>query len=360
MTNIIISMDAMGGIGAPSIVVEAVATILNFEPDVTFLLYGDENIIKETDSFTKIDSSRCKIIHTTEAVCDEEKPIDAIRSGKNTSMRKAIDSVKSGEAQACISGGNTGALMVMAKMVLGSLHSIKRPAILGTFPTIKGKSVMLDLGANTECNEEMLFQFALMGHCFAKSTLQKENPSIAILNIGSEDIKGRTLEQKTAILLRQSNLNFTGYVEGHDVIEGKADVVVTDGFSGNILLKASEGVAHMFFQIIGKACKESGIIAKIASFFLKKSLKKNFDVVNPSLNNGAMFVGINGIVVKSHGGADALGMQNAIKVSIELIRNKINEEILHELKQLEDQGIYLNIVDKIKHTSAKILGIAQK
>ncbi len=361
MTNITISVDAMGGAEAPESVMEGIASILADDVwNLTFSLFGDEDRIREAAFYHNVDISRVNIHHTTEVVLDDDKPIDALRCGKNTSMRKAVDAVKSGEAHACISGGNTGALMVMAKMVLGMIHSIKRPAIIGTFPTLKGKSVMLDLGANAECTDEMLFQFALMGYCFAKGVLNKENPSIAILNIGSEDVKGRSLEQKTASLLRQSSLNFIGYIEGHDIAEGKADVVVTDGFSGNLVLKASEGAAHMFFDIMRRACKESGLLAGIGAVLLKKALKQKFDVVNPSLSNGAMFVGIDGIVVKSHGGADGLGMKNAMKVAVQLVKSKVNSQILSELKQLEEQGIYLNIVDKIKHTSAKILGIGGK
>lgn len=360
MTNITISLDAMGGEGAPGVVLEGISLILAQDNNVNFLLFGDEKRIKEAAFYHNVDMNSIQITHTAEVVLDDDKPIDALRYGVNTSMRKAIDAVQTGQAAACISGGNTGALMVMAKMVIGALPAIRRPAIIATFPTLNGKSVMLDLGANTECNEEILFQFALMGYCFAKTILNKDNPSIAILNIGSEDVKGRSLEQKTAQLLRQSNLNFIGYIEGHDIAEGKSDIIVTDGFSGNLVLKASEGAAHMFFNIMKRACTETGLLAKIGALLLKKALKQKFDIVNPSLNNGAMFVGLNGIVVKSHGSADALGMKNAIKVAIQLARSKVNEQISLELKQLEEQGIYLNIMDRIKHTSAKILGIGGK
>lgn len=353
--NITISVDLMGGAGAPRVVLEAIALTYFKRSDLRFMLFGDEVVVKPLIDELRLPQDIFSLHHTNGVVLDNDKPIYALKYGKNSSMRMSIEAVKSGEASACVSCGNTGALMVMAKSVLGTLQGVRRPAIAGLFPHLYGRSVMLDMGANNECNEVVLFQFAVMGLCFAK-VLLNDSPSIAILNIGKEEVKGRDLEQKTSELLRESGLNFIGYIEGDDITKGKADVIVTDGFSGNLVLKASEGAAHIFLNLIKQAC-HSGLTAKLGALLLKKSLKKSLSYLDPNMNNGAMFIGLNGIVIKSHGSANIEGVLNAILTASELAKRNINEAISAELNILEENGIGLNFVDKIKHTSAKILGL---
>lgn len=349
----------MGGLHAPSAIIEAIAAISTYIPDVDFIICGDEGVLLPLLDKSNLSSDRFELCSTATVILDDDKPTQALRNGRNSSMRKAIDAVKEGKAHACLSGGNTGALMVTAKVVLGGLEGIKRPAIAGIFPTIHGSAVMLDMGANNECNEFALFQFALMGMCFAKIVLHKERPSIAILNVGEEEIKGRDLERQTYALLKSTGLNFIGYIEGHDIVKGKADVVVTDGFSGNLVLKSYEGAANIFLHLIKEACTKGGVFSKLGGWMLKPSLKKHLGRVEPNVNNGAMFMGVNGIVVKSHGSATKEGLITAINATYELAKKDVNSHIIRELKELEKDGIGLNIVDKIKQTSAKILGITR-
>lgn len=355
--KITISLDAMGGANAPSAVLLAASMAYKKHTSINYMIYGEERTVLPILKSIDLPQSAYSFIPTQTIILDHDKPMHALKYGKNSSMRKAIDAVKDKQANACVSCGNTGALMVTAKMVLGSLHGIKRPAIAGLFPNFSGNSVMLDMGANNECNELILFQFALMGSCFAKAVLKIDNPTIAILNVGEEEIKGRELEQKTYELLKSSGLNFIGYIEGHDIVKGKANVIVTDGFSGNLVLKSSEGAVNMFLHLLKEACYNNGILPKIGALLLKNALKKSLRRIDPNINNGALFVGVNGIVVKSHGSAEAQGIANAIGVAYALASCSINEQITNELKILEEQGIGLNFVEKIKHTSAKILGI---
>ncbi len=358
--DITISIDAMGGEYAPYAVVHAISIICTKYHGVRFLIFGDneDRVLGLIRKF-KLPENRYEIFTTCEVILDEDSPINALRSSKDSSMRRAVEAVKANLAHACVSCGNTGALMVIAKTVLGGLSHIKRPAIIGFFPTLKGKAIMLDMGANTDCNEVLLFQFALMGNCFARAVLGKKQPSIGLLNVGVEQIKGREIEKKTFDMLVESGLNFVGYIEGHDITQGKVDVVVTDGFSGNLVLKASEGAANMCLELIRAACTKD-LRSKIGALLLKRSFKEGFKIMDPTVNNGAMFIGVNGIVVKSHGRSDALGISRAIEVAINLAKDKINEKISHELQVLEEQGVGLNLVDKVKYTSAKILGFGNK
>lgn len=369
--NIKISVDVMGGANAPRASIEAISNIckMNGDDDVCisngigdfidklfFFIVGDEEIVLPIIEEYKIPKNRYKIVHSSTVILDNEKPSFALRNGKNSSMYKGINLVNTAEANAFVSSGNTGAMMVISKLMLGCLEGIKRPAIIGVFPTINNKAVMLDMGANIDCNEYFLFQFALMGSCFAKSMLNFENPKLGILNVGIEDNKGRELENKTAAILKDSGLNFIGYVEGHDIFSDIADVIVTDGFTGNIALKASEGTAKMLFQLL-KNCMKDSLCSKIGAFLLKHSFKKMYHNINPADNNGAMLIGLNGIIVKSHGNSDAYGVFNAIIVAIKLVKENINSKIIKELQHFEEIGVGFNIVDKIKYTSAKLFGV---
>ena len=360
-TKVRLSIDLMGGEKAPDVVLKAVQQVCLKDKDMSFLLFGTQEVEKYLVDY-QIDSNRCKFVVCDNYIGDQDKPIQALRQGRNSTMRMMIDSVKSGESSACVSSGNTGALMVIAKTVLGCIEGIKRPAIIAPFPTLKGKSVLLDLGANTECSDVMLFQFAMMGICFARIVLGLYDPKVGLLNVGVEEIKGRELEQKVYKMLLESEMNFFGYVEGHDIAAGVVDVIVTDGFSGNIALKASEGAVDAVVSLLRQAIKYN-LLSTIGGLLLKKSLKKHFDIVNPELNNGAMLVGLNGVVVKSHGGSDVSGMVNAIKVAKNLATHNINTAIINELNSFDQHNIVKstsiggNIVEKIKTTSAKILGM---
>jgi len=337
MKKLTVALDCMGGDRAPQIVVEGADIIASTNSDVHFLMFGDEAKIKPILNHCRNLQDRYTIIHTDEFISSDEKPSNALRRGTKSSMRLAIDSVKSGESEVVVSAGNTGALMAMAKVVLRPLPSIDRPAIVTSIPNKKKKAtVMLDMGANVECDADVLYQFAVMGHAFARVVLKIENPTIGILNIGSEEAKGNDAVRNAANLIKESvHLKdcFYGYVEGDDVTKGTVDVVVTDGFSGNITLKAIEGAVKLVAGIIKEGFTES-LWSKLGYLFAGPAITRATKVVDPRMHNGAMLVGLNGVVVKSHGSTDRVGFANAIKVSISLVENKINERIMEEMKPM--------------------------
>ncbi|WPX96738.1 phosphate acyltransferase PlsX [Candidatus Bandiella euplotis] len=358
--KILISIDAMGGANSPSAVVEAIGRFLATNGDTFFQIYGKKMDVLPYVILHQLPKNRYKLINCDEAISDDDKPTEAWRNGKNSSMRKAIEAVQNGQAHTVVSCGNTGALMLIAKMLLGTIGNIKRPAIAGVFPNMKkDKTIVLDMGANLECSETHLFQFALMGSCFARALFQKENPKVGILNVGSETSKGRELEQMTYKILEESELNFVGFVEGHEVAQGKVDVLVTDGFSGNIFLKASEGAAGACIDLVKASIEKGNVIAKLAGLVLKQSIGKSFKHLSPDANNGAMFMGLKGIVIKSHGSASVDGIVNAISTAHQLVEYDINTKISEELALFEAKGVGLNFVDIIKQTSAKILGLKE-
>lgn len=348
----------MGGANAPNSVIEAISIFLTRRDDVFFEIYGIKSLILPKIIEYNIEKDSYKLLDCPTTISDEDKPLDAWRKGKDSSMKKSIDAVKNGSAHAAVSSGNTGALMLMSKMILDTLEEVKRPAIAGIFPCLKNeKAVILDMGANIECDYVNLFHFALMGSCFAKTLLNKKNPRIGILNIGTESTKGRELEQKTYEILEKSGLNFIGFIEAHEIVEGKADVVVTDGFCGNIFLKSSEGTANACVQLVKESISNGNWFIKLCAKPIKPYLQKAFEVIDPNKNNGAMFIGLNGVVVKSHGSSITEGVVNAIEKAYQLHKNDINKKILEEIHNFEEVGIGLNFVDKIKKTSAKILGM---
>lgn len=364
--NIQLAIDGMGGEHAPLSVVKAIKFASEKYKDVKFLVYGDKDEILPLLERFGVDNTTYNLINSNSVVLDTDKPTEPLRGKKDSSMRLTIDSVMNKEAIACVSGGNTGALMLTARMILGSIENVKRPAIAGIIPTIsttESKSVFLDMGANITCDEIALSQFAIMGVCFAKVVLGKEQPTVGILNVGSEESKGRELEQKTYAILQSTVDNFIGYIEGHEVISGKADVVVTDGFSGNIFLKASEGAAKVCLNQLKRAIS-TNILTKMSALILKPFLKTKLEFLDPRKNNGAMLIGINGIVVKSHGSSDEIAFANAIDVAVNLAKEDVNKKIINEMKNLsqKDQSEFSasEIIEKIKSTSAKILGISIK
>ncbi len=327
-TNLTLSLDAMGGDKAPHVVVEGVDLALDRHPDVDYLLFGDEEQLSPLlESFPRV-KAVCQVRHTEDVVTDQEKPGIALRSGRNSSMRMAIDAVGNGEAAGVISAGNTGALMAMAKFVLKTIPGIDRPAIASYLPTQRGESVMLDLGANVDCDADNLVQFAVMGEVFARNVLGLEQPSVAILNIGAEDLKGNQFVKDAAITLLESDLpiKFNGFVEGDDIGAGTVDVIVTDGFTGNIALKTVEGTANLFTHLLKQALMSS-MLSRAGALLARPALNIFRMRIDPRRYNGAMLLGLNGVCVKSHGGTDAIGFANAIHVAEEMIIKKLNEGI---------------------------------
>jgi glycerol-3-phosphate acyltransferase PlsX len=321
----------MGGDAAPRMVIAGLNRLRTAFPHVRYLLFGRA---KEIDPLLRRHrrlSDRVEIRDTWQVVGSGDKPSQALRNGRNSSMRRAIDAVASGEAAGIVSAGNTGALMAMAKFVLKTLPGVDRPAIATVFPTRRGQSVMLDLGANVECSCENLVQFAVMGEVFARQVLRLSQPSVGLLNIGEEHLKGKESVRKAAAILQDSRLNirFHGFVEGDDIAEGTVDVVVTDGFSGNIALKTAEGTARLYTHFLREAFRQS-LLARLGGLLARRALMKMRDKVDPRRYDGAMFLGLNGICVKSHGGTDSLGFANAVRTAIELVSDQVNEGIKHD------------------------------
>lgn len=326
----------MGGDNAPRMVIEGIDIALANHPNVDFLLYGDNGKLEGLlDEFPRV-KAVCQVRHTDEVVSNDESAGFALRSCRNSSMRLAINAVGTGEADGVISAGNTGALMAMAKFVLKTLPGISRPAIAAALPTIRGQSVMLDLGANVECNANNLVQFAIMGEVYSRNVLGVKQPSIGLLNIGSEDLKGKDAIKRAAAILHKIDLpiKFHGFIEGDGIAAGTVDVVISDGFTGNVALKTAEGTAKLLVHFMKKALNGS-IMARLGALLAKPALKtfsKDFD---PRLYNGAMFLGLNGVCVKSHGGTDGLGFSNAIKVAAKLITDRLNEGIKEDFQRIE-------------------------
>lgn len=335
MEPVTIALDAMGGDDAPQIVVAGANIARRRYPHVNFLLYGDEQQISKLISKQRGLRDYVEIYHTSEQVADDDKPSQVIRSGRNTSMWLSLESVKNGTASGAVSAGNTGALMAMAMIQWKNLPGIDRPAIASFFPTLRGETVMLDLGANISCSARNLVQFAVMGEVYSRTILGIEDPTLGLLNVGTEDTKGNVELQKAADIIRGIDFSgeFVGFVEGDDIPAGAVDVVVTDGFTGNIALKTAEGTAKLINGFVREAFRNS-LWAKLGYVFAKHSLDKLRNRSDPRRYNGAMFLGLNGICVKSHGGTDALGFATAIGVAIDMINYGGNQMIAEHIAQL--------------------------
>ncbi len=333
--TISVAVDGMGGDGAPDSVIGGIDLVCKSQPDARFLVFGEESRLSQLLNSYPRAKEVCQIRHTDDVVANDDKPTAALRSRKNSSMRLAIDSVAAGEASAIVSAGNTGALMAMATIVLKMLPGISRPAIVTSFPTQSGDCVMLDLGANIECDEVNLVQFAVMGEVFARNELNLTQPSVGLLNVGSEVLKGNDSVKKAAAILETSDLpvKFYGFVEGDDIGKGTVDVIVTDGFTGNIALKTAEGTAKMFTHYLKSSLTDS-IPAKLGAMLARPALERFRDHFDPRRYNGAMLVGLNGVCVKSHGGTDAIGFAHALEVGINLVRRDFNELIKEDLGRL--------------------------
>lgn len=335
MTNanrIVIAIDAMGGDGGAEMVLAGAALAHERYPKASFLIFGDEAKVRPQLSRYPALAPISEFRHTPDCVPAGMKPSAALRQGRNSSMRLAINAVAKGEAASVVSAGNTGALMAMAKFVLKTMPGIDRPAIATVFPTQCGECVVLDLGANLECDAENLVQFALMGAIFCNAVLGVSDPSIGLLNIGTEEMKGHGEVRMAASILRERPLPgaFYGFVEGNDIMAGTVDVVVTDGFSGNIALKTAEGTAKLMAHFLRQTFKSS-FLAKIGYLFARGALRKMRLRADPRRYNGAMFLGLQGVCVKSHGGTDPEGFANAIGVAFDLVDRRFNERIGEEL-----------------------------
>ncbi|HEY0281236.1 MAG TPA: phosphate acyltransferase PlsX [Rhizomicrobium sp.] len=334
MTNVsrelTVSIDAMGSDAGPSIVVSALARSLLRHPPVKFILHGDEAIIDKLLGKRRAKfAGRVSVRHAETYVRMDEKPSLALRRGRKTSMWRAIESVKNGEAEAVVSAGNTGALMAMAMYQLGVIDGISRPAIAALWPTRRGQCVVLDMGANIECDADQLVDFAVMGEAFARAVLGIKRPSVGLLNVGSEEVKGHDAVKGAAQMLRDVSLpmEFAGFIEGDDIAEGTVDVAVTDGFTGNIALKTAEGTAKLVVGYLRAALKRS-FASRLGAFLASGALNALRRKLDPRTSNGGMFLGLNGVVVKSHGGTDALGFASATDMAIDMAEGGINKSIV--------------------------------
>ncbi|MDN3579154.1 phosphate acyltransferase PlsX [Chitinimonas viridis] len=325
--EITVSIDAMGGDHGVHVTVPAALKFLKAHPDVNVVLVGLQDAIEaELKARHATVGPRLRIHHASEVVAMDEPPQLALKNKKDSSMRVSINLVKSGEAHACVSAGNTGALMATARFVLKTLAGIDRPAIAKMLPTMHGTSCVLDLGANVDCTPEQLYQFGVMGAALSSALNHQDRPTVGLLNIGSEDIKGNEVVKEAAELLKASSLNFRGNVEGNDIYKGTVDVVVCDGFTGNVALKASEGLAKMLTEILKDEFSRSWwrkLIALVAMPVLL-SFRHRMDTRR---FNGASLLGLRGIVVKSHGGADRLGFYYALEQALEEARSGVLHKI---------------------------------
>ena len=336
--QITIALDAMGGDNAPQIVVAGANIARRRHPDVKFLLYGNADEISERVSRQRGLEEFVEVRHAPDSVKPEDKPSQVVRSGKDTSMWKAIEAVKDGDAHGVVSAGNTGALLAMAMLILRRLEGIDRPAIASFFPTLRGETVMLDLGANIRCDTRNLVEFAIMGEVFARTILGVQDPTIGLLNVGEEETKGNDALKEAANLLRGLDLpgEFVGFVEGDDIPSGAVDVVVTDGFTGNVALKTAEGTAKLINAFVRETFRNS-FWAKIGYIFAKRSFDKLRSRSDPRRYNGAMFLGLNGVCVKSHGGTDAIGFATAIGVAIDMIKYDGNSLLKTNIERLDPE-----------------------
>jgi|SRR5690554_3880987 len=328
----------MGGDHGPQVVIPAAISTLQRHSDVELILVGDERTISEELAKHKFtDRQRIKIHHTSQTVGMDEPPSSALRGKKDSSMRVAINLVKDGQAAACVSAGNTGALMATARFVLKTLPGIERPAIITALPTMRGHTYVLDLGANVDSTAEHLVQFAVMGSVLAELVDGKANPTVGLLNIGAEEIKGNDRVKEAARFLAKTDLNYHGYVEGDGLYRGDVDVLVCDGFVGNVALKASEGVAHMIRHYLREAFSRN-LLTKIAGVIASPVLKMFSKELDPRAYNGASLIGLQGIVIKSHGSADAFAFASAINIAVIEVRKDVPKNITRHLESLlEDQ-----------------------
>ena len=317
--ELILSIDAMGGDNGPTAIVAGVAIARQRHPSLRFLLHGDEAVLKPLLAQHKMLQSCTEIRHAPDSVGMAEKPSQVLRRGRNSSMWHAVEAVAKKESKVAVSSGNTGALMAISMFRLGVIEGIQRPAIAVIWPTMRGHSVVLDVGANAGCDAEQLVDFAVMGEAFARAAFGIERPTVGLLNIGEEEVKGIEPVKRAAQILRDSKLpiEFYGFVEGDGICAGDVDVVVTDGFTGNVALKTAEGTARLIGHFLRNSFKRS-LLGRIGALFASGSLNFMRKKLDPRSHNGGVFLGLNGVVVKSHGSMDALGFATAIDLAVDM------------------------------------------
>lgn len=333
-----IALDAMGGDHGPAVTVPGALAALRSRPDLNLVLVGQRAVLEtELARHPGADGGRLRILEASQVVGMDEPPAQSLRSKKDSSMRVAINLVKNGEAQAIVSSGNTGALMATARFVLKTLPGIDRPAIITAFPTVHGRVYILDLGANVDSTPEQLLQFGIMGSLLVGAVERMEKPLVALLNVGVENIKGNEVVKQADALFRASGLNYHGYVEGDEIFLRKMDVIVCDGFVGNVALKSSEGLARMISQFM-KEEFTSNLYARLAALVALPVLNALRRRLDPRQYNGASLVGLNGIVIKSHGGTDVIGFEYAIRVAVNEVQNQLPQLIGARLSALQGQS----------------------
>ena len=333
--DITVAIDCMGGDHGPHVTVPAALNFLGSNADVDVVLVGLRDAIEaELKARGAKPNPRLRVHHASEVVLMDESPASALRNKKDSSMRVAVDLVKSGEAHACVSAGNTGALMAISRFVLKMLPGIDRPAIIAALPSIRGSTYVLDLGANVDCGAEHLLQFAIMGATLVAAVEHKDRPSVGLLNIGEENIKGNEVVKRAAELLRGSDLNFIGNIEGDGIFKGEADIVVCDGFVGNVMLKASEGIVQMVRSYIREEFMRS-ILTRLVGAIVMPVLHAFRRRLDPRRFNGATLLGLRGIVVKSHGSADVFGFARAIERAVEEVRNDVLHRLIRRFGEVE-------------------------
>ena len=339
--KITIAIDAMGGENSPKKNIKGLGLFLEKnkdKDDYFFNLYGDKNIINKELTNLNISNNFINVIHTEGVVSDEETPLTAVKNSKNTSMWNSIKSQIDGDADISLSAGNTGVLLIISRMILKTMKKVSKPALAGLWPSKKGMSVVLDLGANIECDEKNLIDFSEMGAALYKSIFPDQKPHVSLLNIGSEEIKGTETLKNTYSKLKKlsgdNNFLFNGYIEGNELMEGETNVIVTDGFTGNIALKTAEGTAKFITDSLKKSLTEN-IFSRVSSLLSYVSLKKFKDKLDPRKYNGAIFLGLNGPVVKSHGGTDAIGFYYSIDLCYRIIKGNLMIQIKNILSHLD-------------------------
>jgi glycerol-3-phosphate acyltransferase PlsX len=330
--TLVLAIDAMGGDAGPQAVVEGVAYAVKRGLKARFIFFGDKARLEPLVAARR-ETAGAEIRHADNVVAMTDKPMHVLRRGHDTSMWAAVTAVAAGDAQAVVSGGNTGALMAVARKQLGMIEGVERPAVTALWPTPRGRSVVLDVGANVEADEDQLVQFAIMGEAFFRALMNVEKPTVGLLNVGAEDLKGHELIRTAARVLREADpdMAFKGFVEGNDISKGTVDVVVTDGFTGNVALKSAEGAA----RLLGGWMKETltgTLNAKLGALLMAPGLRKLKDRIDPSSNNGGVFLGVNGVVVKSHGGADARGVASAVNMAASLASRPFRDEVASTVK----------------------------
>ncbi len=331
---IFVAVDAMGGDNSPNKVIEGIKLHSNSSADVFYKIFGNQELIGPLIKEYNLSKKRFEIIHTNDVVEGEDTALSAAKRGKKTSLWLAIESLKNDEAHAIVSAGNTGALFLISKLNLKMVENIDRPALAALWPSKKGMNVVLDLGANIDCNSKNLIDFSIMGSALHKVLFASKKPNVALLNIGSEELKGNAMIKDTYQLLNETKyelFDFKGYIEGNNIMEGEVNVIVADGFTGNIALKTAEGTSNFIISELKKALTSS-IIGKLSSLINFNNLKNFKNKLDPRLYNGAILLGLSKPVIKSHGSTDAIGFANSLKVCEQTIRGNLINQIKNNIK----------------------------